>query len=270
VTVPGRFAKIAAWVLMGLLAVGAGLVELKRRRYEDELLQLRNRAASLESTIEIKKGIWAKASLEVDGLKKLLDVAQKHNAGLKEELEKSKSEVLGLTQVSVKLRKDYEALLAAKQTEVPGKDGEPGRTKVEFEKEFGPYRVSGHTLTNPGEAQLRLSQHRPLRLSVALAQNPDKSWRTYVASSEDDLQIDVQIAAVNPYLFSRKWYENIELFLQGAGASSSAGAGAIGGIGIGYRIGRFSVGPGVWAGFVGGRTFHAYGVHLGWRPFERK
>lgn len=267
-TISDRLVRIAAWVFGVLLVVGAIGVAWKYKSYEKELLNLRNQVATHENTIEVKEGLYTKKATEFENLQKLLDESKAEQSKLKIELDKNKAEILGLTEFTVKLKKDYEAKLAAKQTEVPGVDGKPGRTKVEFEKEFGPYKISGFTLTNPGEASLKLAQHRPLRLSLALTQLPDKSWRTYIGSSETDLSVDVQLTSVNPYLLSRKWYERIGVVAYvGGGNVGDLGAASIIGVGATIDVHKFSVGPAFWL------TTHLdkfYGVSFTWRPFMRK
>jgi hypothetical protein len=266
--VPDRLVRIIAWTLAGLMLVGSLLVAWKRHDYLKQLRELRNKVATHEQTIEVQKGVWSKASLELDSLKKLLDSSKKDQVKLKDELNKSKADVLGLTEVSVKLRQDYEALLKAKQTEVPGVDGKPGRTKVEFDREFGPYRISGHTLTNPAEAYLKLAQHRPLRLTLVITQLEDKSWRTYAASSEDDVSIDIKLSAVNPYLLERKWYERIGFNAYLGGGTVAASAGAILGVGVTVDFSKFSLGPALWFSTTG-LSDRFYGVSFTYRPFQR-
>lgn len=267
-TVPDRLIRILAWVLAGALVVGCGAAAWKRHDYLKQLRELRNKVAAHEQTVEVQKGVFTKASMEIDGLKKLLDSTKAEQARLRSELDKSKAEVLGLTEVSVKLRQDYEALLKAKQTEIPGVDGKPGRTKVEFDREFGPYRVSGHTLTNPAEAFLRLSQHRPMRLTLAITQMEDRSWRAYAASSEDDVSIEVKLSAVNPYLLERKWYERIGFNAYLGGGTIGIEPGALLGVGISVDFSKFSLGPMVLFSTTG-LSDRFYGVSFTYRPFLR-
>src|SRR5687768_12402002 len=132
----GTYLKVSSWVLAGLLLVGAGFVAWKRHQYEKVQLELRNQIAKHEQTIEVQKGIYEKKLLEVTDLKKLFDTSKAEQVRLKNELDKQKSRLLSLTELSIKLRQDYEAKLSATQTVVLGPNNQK-RAKVEFSKEFG-------------------------------------------------------------------------------------------------------------------------------------
>jgi hypothetical protein len=263
----GTYLKVSSWVLAFLLVAGAGFVAWKRHQYEKVQLELRNQIARHESTLEVQKGVYEKKLLEMVDLQKLLDTSQSEKAKLVKELEKQKANVLVLTELSVKQRQDYEAKLSGKQTQVPGVTPGKTRTKVEFEKEFGPYQVSGHTLTDPGEVWLRLRQLRPLRLTLAISQLPDKTWRATVASSEEDSSVEVKLAAVNPLVLQPKWYEGFGFMIHAGGGSltSDQGAGLLG-LSLTYDVKQFSLGPSAWFTTQGHRF---YGASVLWRPFRK-
>lgn len=262
----GTYLKVSSWVLAALLVFGAGFVAWKRHQYEKVQLELRNQIAKHETTLEVQKGLFEKRLVEMGDLKKLLDTSQSEKAKLLNELEKNKADVLVLSELSVKLRQDYEAKLSAKQSQVPGVAGKT-RTKVEFDKDFGPYNVTGYTLSDPGEAWLRLRQLRPLRLTMAVSQLPDKSWRATVASSEEDLAIEVKMAAVNPLVLQPKWYEGIGFMIHAGGGElgTNQGAGLLG-LSVTYDVKQFTLGPSAWFTTQGHRF---YGASVLWRPFRK-
>lgn len=263
----GTYLKVSSWVLAILLVAGAGFVAWKRHQYEKVQLELRNQIATHEATIEVQKGVYEKKSVEAADLRKLLDTTKNENAKLGKELDRNKATVLSLTELSLKQRQDYEAKLSAKQTQVPGVSPGQIRTKVEFDKEFGRYQVTGYTLTDPGEAWLRLRQVRPLRLTLAISQLPDKSWRTTVASSEEDTSVEVKLAAVDPLVLSPKWYERLGFMLQIGGGTEDGSAAGILGLSVTYDVKQFSMGPSAW---VTTRGHGFYGASVLWRPFSGK
>ena len=262
----GTYLKVSSWILAAVLVAGAGFVAWKRNQYEKVQLELRNQIAKHETTLEVQKGIFEKRLVEMNDLQKLLDTSRADTAKLAKELDKNKASVLVLTELSVKMRQDYEAKLSAKQTQVPGVAGKM-RTKVEFDKNFGSYNINGYTLTDPGEAWLRLRQLRPLRLTLAVSQLPDKTWRATVASSEEDLSVEVNLAAVNPMVLSPKWYEALGIMAHAAGGELNGGQSTgLLWMSLTYDIKQFTVGPSAWFTLQG---FRFYGASVLWRPFKK-
>ena len=263
----GTYLKVSSWVLIAVLVAGAGFVAWKRNQYEKIQLDLRNQIARHDTTLEVQKGVYEKRILEMGDLKKLLDTSQSDKAKLAKELDKQKSSVLVLTELSVKQRQDYEAKLSAKQTQVPGVVAGKTRTKVEFEKELGPYQINGYTLSDPGEAWVRLRQLRPLRLTLAISQLADKSWRATVASSEEDTTaVEVKLAAVDPLVLKPAWYEGIGFMVHGGGRDVLRKGVGLLGLSVTYDIKQFTVGPSFWITTNGDRF---YGANVLWRPFRQ-
>ncbi len=235
--------KVLVYLLSGLICVFSVFVTFKKRSYDQQLLNLRNQLVQKDNSVEIQKGLFVKKSLEVENLKSLVDRTSEDNKKLLNELDKNKEKVVQLTEVGIKLKKDYEAKFNAKQTVVVEKGVK--RDKVEFEKEFNVYKVSGHTLTNPGEAIIKFSQTKPLTLTLVLTQDKEQNWKVYT-SGNDDFNVDIKLAGVNPFIFEKKWYEKFGVVLNVGGGTFDKSAGALLGFGLSYDFYKFTLGPNVW------------------------
>lgn len=255
--------------VVALLLVMIGLGAFDRWQNGKELARLRNEAAAKDQTIEVQKGLYTKLTLESDNLNKLLNTKDEQIQSLVTQVKKDKEQLLAANQLVVTWKKAYEALFDANQThEDPPTPGGPGRDKVSFVKDWGAIVVSGYTYTNPPEAFLSVKQGRPWKITVAISQDANRQWHTYATSSDDNLNVDIALTAVNPYILEPKWYERLSLSAMVAGGSGTTGFGLLAGIGATFRIDKFNVGP---AGFVtvGSNITGYVGAVFEWRPFER-
>jgi len=256
---------ITGGVVLLLFIVLAGVMTIKKNSYESRITELQNAVAQRDVTIETQKGVFQKLTLQSKDLSSLLDSKDEQIQLLQKELKKGKEELLTANSLVVRWKKAYEAQVAGHQTEVP--PVVPGgivRKKVEFEKDFGYIGVSGFTLTDPPEATLKVQQNRPLKLSVAVSQDKDGTWKSRATSSEENMAIDITLAAVNPWLLEPRWYENIGLSVDLGG-----GTGFLAGVGASYKIGKFEVGPKGWFTIGGGGVGGFVGAQLLWHPFAR-
>ncbi len=261
---PIKLSFIFAGVLL-LLAISVAIgFTLVSNAHKKELVELQNTIASRDVTIEIQKNVYTELAIKSEATLQIALEFAEQNQALVAEIKTRKAEVLTAQNLVIKWKKAYEALVVATQTEETTPEGVV-RKKVEFIKDFGPFIVKGHTLTDPPEALLNVNQGRPLKLSVVMTQEKDKSWRGYATSSEDNMAVDIAVSAVNPDMLNPKWYEKIGL--QG---SIAAGSGLLVGVGASYKIGNFNVGPGVWGAMNWDLQPKGYvGVNLGWNPFGR-
>jgi hypothetical protein len=147
---------------------------------------------------------------------------------------------------------------------------QPGRDRIDFNKDFGMIGVKGYTITNPPEAWVSVKQLRPLKITVAVTQDKDRQWHTYATSSDENTAVDIALSAVNPYILEPKWYEKIQLGLSLAGGSGTGGFGFLAGIDATYKIKQFDVGPAVFVTLGAGTAVTPFfGAKFNWRPFER-
>lgn len=252
-----------------VLLVGAlGGLTIVRSSYENKIRDLQNQIAESSVTIEEKDGQYARLMVQTDDLKDLLDKKDKQIQELDRTLRQNKEELLTANTLVVKWKKAFESAANAQQSDVPTPSKDPDhpeviRKRVDFDKDFGPILVSGFTLTDPPEAYVKVRQQRPLKLSLFVSQAADGKWTSRAISDDENSEVDIAVAAVNPYLLERKWYEKISLSIELGGAT-----GLLAGVGAGYEIGNFDVGPKFWVTYTG-KVDTYVGLGLTWRPFQR-
>lgn len=261
-----KILKYVVAVLAALMLASVLYSVLHERSHQKEITSLKNEIASKDETIEVSKGVYQKLAIESKNLMKLLDTKDAQIAELQKIVKKSGDEVLAVTSVSLSWKKAYESLANATQQPVPGSQpSDPVRKKVEFNKDFGYVRVDGYTLTDPAEAWVSVKQNRPLKISLVVSQDDSGKWKTRVSSSEENVGLDISVAAVNPKMLAEKWYEKLSLAVDFGGGSS----GGLLGVGVDVRLGKFRVGPMVWATMGPGSFSTYYGATFGWSPFKR-
>ena len=261
--------KILKWVIVAmaaLLLAGVVYSVLHELSHSKETAALRNELASKDKTIEVAKGVYERLTIESSNLSKLLSSKDSEIVELKKVIKKNDESILVATTVTATWKKAYEALVKGVQTDVPGSQPtDPARKKVSFDKDFGYIGVSGYTLTDPAEAWVSVKQNRPLRLTVTVTQDDSGKWKTRVASSEENIAYDITLASVNPKMLAERWYERLSLAVEFGGGPDAA----IAGLGADVRLGKFRIGPMVWALAGIGKFSMYYGVTFGWSPFKR-
>lgn len=253
------------------------VAEVNAREKAAIILDLQNQLAQSSETVENQKGVFEKLTVQSENLQSILDTRSEEVRKLQEIVKKKDEEILTANRLAVHWRHAYEARLTDGVTsyvpsdggvvEVPTADGGAETFSdpvVTFTHDFGPFIVSGRTVaSSPPQAFLRVDQGRPLRISLLVTQAEDKSWRTRVTSSEENMTVDVELSGVNPFILEKKWYENI-----GITADLGYADGLLVGIGATYKIGHFHVGPKAWVS-VSDRFGKYFGLTVMWMPFER-
>lgn len=256
--------KIIPYVASAVVILGLGF-KLGSCSRNNEVTDLSTKLSQSEKTIETNDGVY-ETKLEQLSNDAIQAVLIKQN--LQKELDKLQGQLLDSQQVTLKWKSAYEAELAANQHHVPPPNQPPpdsgtcptaGRDEVDFEGQLGPIHATGHTLTNPAEAHLKLEQTTPIVLTVAVAQTKDGSWTSLVTSSDDNIDVKVNLGAVNPQVLSPKWYQR--LWADG-GVTALGESGAL--LGASYRGDRFSLGA-LCMATTGG---HGCGVTFGARIFK--
>lgn len=264
---------ITAGVVLLLFLALAGAFTLVKSSYDKKIVDLQNAVASRDQTIETQKGVYQKLAIQSDNLRDLLGTKDEQLKLLQAQLKKSGDDLLTATTLVVKLKKD---LLAHGNAVVqPPNPADPTVVRVDFDTGtmLDPFKAVGWTVTHcpsdpelPPAYQVSLSQSRPLRLSVIVSQSPDKTWKTSTTSSEENFQVDIALAGVNPYMLEPKWYEKIGMSTDiGVGT----GPGLLAGIGLHYEIGKFEVGPKAWVVVDRAGVNPYFGANLLWHPFQR-
>lgn len=264
-------ALIAAGVVLLLFVGLAAYYTTVRSGYEKQIVAYQNQIAADAKTIEVSNGVYQKASLQVDDLQKLLDQKNLQQEALIQQLNKQGDQLVAANNLVVQLKK---ALQAQATTTVvvtpPTEPGKPQGFEIKGSADFGPFNVICDTtgeepVSAAAKTSILFSQKRPFKFSVVVSQEKDGSWRTSTTSSEADFNVDISLAAVNPYVLEPKWYEKIGLDVEvGIGTNP----GLLGGVGATYGIGKFEVGPKVWVVIDHGVSPY-FGAQMAWHPFAK-
>lgn len=263
-----KVALISAGVALLMAIAFAGYITIQNNRHNTEITELKNQIASRDKTIEVQQGVYQKLTIQARDLTKLLDDKDVALTALRDQLKKQGADLLTASTIVAQLRKDLESASHVKPPDVT----EGVVRKVEFDSgtDFDPFLVSGYTTVNcekPTErdAKLLLKQLSPLKFSVVVSQDKDGTWRTTASSSSDKFNVDIALAAVNPYLLEEKWYEKLSLAVE---AGIGTNPGLLVGAGADLEIGKFDVGPRVWAVVDKGVSPY-FGLSFAWHPFKK-
>lgn len=261
---------IAAVAVFALLLGLAIVWTLDKRAHDAQIVQLQNEVASRDKTVETQKGVYQKLTIQSDDLSKLLDTKDEQLKGLRNQLDKTGAQLLTANTLVFQLKNDLKAKGNTAVVVSPSGPGKAQTFEIKSSADLGPFNVVCDTtgaepVSSDAKTDVLLSQKRPLRLSVVVAQDKDGTWRTTTTSSESDFQVDIGLASVNPYLLEPKWYEKIGM---GIDLGVSTNPGFLAGIGIYYGIGNFEFGPRAWFVFDRGAS-PFLGAQLLWHPFKR-
>lgn len=271
-----KLRKFVTTILV-LIVIAMGVVMwFQRRSHRSDLVKLHNEIALSTKTVEIHKNAFEKKAAELENFDSVLrtfEASGEHDAEtirrLRKKIEERDEEILATSRVAATWKKAYEAAVDATQSIDPGGDlDDPSddRIRVDFEHDFGYIGVEGFTLTNPPHAWVSVSQNRPLLLTLTVTQAVDGHWTTYVTSSEDNVDLDIRLSGVNPYLFEEKWYEKFSLDF-GVDVDS---VGIFPYIGVSYPIGPVYLSGGVWGDGENERLGWYSTISYAWRPFSRR
>jgi hypothetical protein len=129
------------------------------------------------------------------------------------------------------------------------------------------YGVSGFTLTDPPEATIKLQQNKPLEIAVTVSQDKDGKWNTHATTNDPNMDVDIALAGVNPYLLKPKWYEKIGV-TNDLAITAGNRFGVLGSVGVSYQIGQFDIGPKFWLNISDNVNYGA-GIGMIWHPFMK-
>jgi hypothetical protein len=253
--------KIIRYVAVSLIAIVAAMsfaLWYGKRAHDSTVRDLQNEIAKRDETVEYQKDVYGKLTIQMKDLNGAIDKSTEEGKRLAAEIKRNGEQIASVTGAVMKL-KEQVAKGQGTQTQP-----EPGRDRIDFKHDFGFVAVDGHTITNPPEYQLKLHQGKePLKLTLVVTQNKDLGWKTYVASSDSNVAVEIAQATVNPYINRPKWYEGLKLHMD-----LGVGDGVLGGFGASFQMQQFDIGPTIWGTTAGGgSTF--YGLNLSWAPFKR-
>jgi hypothetical protein len=256
--IPDRLVKYLAVGMGALFIFTAGYSYWMKRSYDNKVIDLQNEVAKRDVTIEVQKGVFTKLAVQLHDVKGALDTSQESVKKLADEVKKAHADILAVQNV-VAIIKEQTVNGQGQQHDVPGS---PSRKEVSFARDFGFISVKGWTRTDPPDYQLTLGPgSKPLKLTLTINQLPDKSWRSLVASSDPNVSLEIGAVAVNPYILQEGWWSRVKI-----AGDVGVGNTVLGGVGILVPVGKFELGPHVWAT---PQTGAIYGGSFTWAPFKR-
>jgi hypothetical protein len=238
-----KLLKYVGLVIIFLIVIAIGFRAgdwWRGRQANDEIAALKTELSKHLETIEVQKSVYVAQTIKYATLQGLLDASRAEVKALKKYLDDARAKLLAAEEISLKWKKAYEAVLAANQEEKPSEDpnGVP-RKMVTFEGDLGPIRASGYTLTDPPEAFLKLEQIAPLVMTVAVAQNRDETWSTFVTSSDPNVDVKVNLAGVNPLLLKPKWYQRLWFEIGASVIGDPSGVASVSYLGERWSLGTY-------------------------------
>lgn len=264
----------AALVIAGtglLLALAfAGFMTLRDHQRAAQITELQNQIALRDKTIETQEGVYQRLTLQSKDLTKLLNDKDVELVALRDQLKKQGAELLTANTVVVKLRKDLQD--ARNTTVVIADPTKPGVKSfmIDTEDRLDPFQITGNAAvdcdTNQAHYKVALGQRSPIKFSVVVSQDKDGTWRSSATSSTKVFEVDIALAAVNPYLLEEKWYEKLSVATE-LGVSTNPGL--LAGVGVNFEISKFDLGPRVWAVVDTHGASPYFGVSFAWHPFKK-
>lgn len=261
--------KFLSGILAILLLIGGAVYGYERWQHGKQRRELNNKLAKVQKMQQETETAHSRLAIEAEDLKA-------ENSDLQDIIEDRDEAILALTHANIKLKNKVVRIEDAKQSTVdrdgnvvehPGCEevGDSLRTKVAFEKEEDPLKISGFTLTNPAYAEVEIKWLRDIKLEVVLTKNDDGTYRVYLDSTKSDIvPTDLQLQ-VDPSILEYKWYQKI-----GFGSNVVGGETGIQlGLSAFYDIlPNLYLGPMFQVGYVNGKAETYYGAVVGWYPWK--
>lgn len=266
------FYKILTYVLAGLLLLGGAAFAYEKVSHNKMRKSLNNQLAKAQKMQKETETAYSRLALETEDLKA-------RNGDLQKVLDDRDEDIFAMTEASLKWKDKYLKALKAKQ-KIVTRDGktvvikEPAdceqlansdlRVRVDFEHEEDPIKVSGHTLSNPAYAEVKIEWVKDLNLDIILAKNDDDTFRVYL-DSDSGLLIPADLKLqVDPSVTEKKWYERLSV----NGSLNFGEFGGVATVGVGYDIlDNLSISPNFVTYYDGEKAKLFYGVGFKWNPF---
>lgn len=254
--------------LIGLIF--GGVFALKYNKAEEARIEAQNTIAEQSETIQEAEGIASRLATQYEDLQERL---RESNERLADLIDDRGEEILSLTRAIANLENIRVVVRNPVQVDIEAPDGSV-RTRVDFDQEVDPIRVSGFTLTNPAQAELEVAFTRPLNLTSVVTQQEDGSWRSYIESDWPNLEISSIETSVNPLRsvvprFRERVILGGHLYLTPNRAFDSGG-GHIYMLFESETKRSLAIGPSVGISSVGGASRYNVGLQFQWRPWGNR
>jgi hypothetical protein len=243
-----------------------------RENYEQQESALQNRIAELSSVVRENDSTWSRlAKVQTTESVRIIDELRARNSELSSLVESRNENILQLTTVVGRLRN---VAIRPTQNEItqtiePQTTTSQERIRVAFDSTHMDFmRVRGFSLTNPAEVSLDVEFVRPINFTVVTTQSEDRSWRTYIQSDVEGLEIGEIQSTVNPRLIAPNAHrieQDITVGLSAiVGVRGDSGAASLD---VGYDFGALEISLAGGVIFSGSADF-AVGGRVEVSPFD--
>jgi len=220
--------------------------------FRESQIASQNQIAQLSSVVQESSNSWSRLATQATESNEIISQLRDQNSELASLIESRNEGILQMTTAIGRIRsinivpQSNEVV----QTIEPTDDNQE-RTRVAFDTTQSNYlRVHGFTLTNPAEANIIIDYIRPINFTVVSTQAEDLSWRTYIQSDLEGLEVGEIHSTVNPRLIaprSRRIEQDLTFGLSAiVGIRGDSGAAQLD---VGYDFGALEL------GLVGGVIF---------------
>ena len=244
--------------------------EQSSRQAEQARVSAQNALAEMSRVMEENTETWSRLAQERSDLMELLEARNTELAEIirnrNEEIQNLTTAIANIENIRVVVRPETGGRVEETIETVAGES----RLRVDFEQMYEDFiLVSGHTFTNPAEAEIELAFVRPVNFTIVTTQLQDLSWRSYVSTDFPGMTVGEIETSVNPLsrpAERRGWERDFEVGIYGSGAVTG-NAGTFGGE-VAYDFGPIDIG--VFAGGIvyPGSTDFAIGGRVLFAPFD--
>ena len=252
-------------ILIGIIvaALGAfGVSQFVRGNQEEaRRVEAQNEIARISEVVDEKDGVWSRLAQQQEDA---IGILRKDNSDLADLIESRNEQILTLSTAVATVR---DIRVIVRPEHITQTETEAGRTRVDFEEEVDPVRVSGFTLTDPPETELTVGFIRPLILTTTVVEAEDGSWKAYVQGDWPNLEIEQIDTVVNPQpITDRSFAENI---IVGLDVSTSFQLDSVfADIYLMYDFGGIAFGPSIGVAVMEDEARATVGLKLQWAPWR--
>lgn len=230
--------------------------------------ELNNQISQLQGIVQETETAFSVMAIEVKDLTTL-------NKDLQTIIERKNEDIVALSRAVLTWKNKYFEIKNA-QDSIVDDNGNPTdlspdceaclegkRFRVDFEQEKDNLKISGFTLTNPGEAALLLEWTKPLTLDVILSKDKRGYFHLYLDPNTENV-VPSELSLLVDSSVLEKWYEKFSI-----NSGLYVGKGVFSSIGLGYNFKDVNVSFSTGFFYDGQSSFQVYGVNVGWYPWKR-
>ncbi len=261
--------------LLGILGVAFICLQfwqLRQMEHHADMarIEAQNALAEMSRVVQENNDTWSRLAQERSDLigelnsrnSELADIIRDRN----EEIQTLTNAVASIAAIRVIVRPENGGVITETTEEIDGTE----RIRVEFDQLHEEFiRVSGHTLSNPPEAEIGLEFVRPVNFTLAVTQLEDLSWRSYITTDFPGMTIGEIETLVSPLARPadvRRWEQDLEFGVYG-NAAVTGNFGSFG-VDVGYDFGPIDISVDLGGTTYSGTTDFTVGGRVGFAPFD--